>query len=267
MRKVKIALGQMKPIQGSTELNIQKMKKMIKAAAEKHADIICFPELSYTGYFVRKEELEKIAEPVEGALKKSLSEYAKQYEICIIAGYAEREKDEIYNACLIINQKGKMIGNIRKVHLWKSEKKRFKAGKTFPVFDTGFGKIAVLNCYDFEFPESTRIVALKGAEIVFCPAAWSKPALNRWNIDLGANSLFNLLFVAGVNYVDEWCCGNSAISGPDGRILAQASDENEELLIVEIDMEEIEKQRSIIPYYKDMERELFVKELEFLAKK
>lgn len=263
-KNVKIALGQMRAVSEDTETNFRTMEQMIEQAAAENVDLICFPELSYTGYFVKRDKLEKLAEPWDGSFAMRLCKCAKKNHIHIIAGYAEREQADIYNSCLIVSDEGQLIGNVRKVHLWKSEKKRFIKGNEFPVFDTAIGKIAVLNCYDLEFPEPARIVALKGAEIIFCPAAWSRPSLNRWNLDIRGNSLFNLLFTVGANFADELCCGSSAVAGPDGEMIVQASLEEEEVITAILSFEQIEKQRLEIPYFEDMEKELFVRELEKL---
>lgn len=260
-RKIKIALGQMTAVQGNPEENIKKMEAMTEQASAEGADIICFPELSCIGYFVKKERLLELCEPADGVLARCLSVCAAKNQISIIAGYAEQADGKVYNSCLVFDRTGKAVGNARKVHLWKSEKKRFEAGNDFPVFDMDFGKIAVINCYDLEFPEPSRIAALKGAELIFCPAAWSRPALNRWELDIRGNSLFNILYVAGANFVDELCCGSSAVAGPDGAFLAQASAEKEELLLAEIDLEKVKENREWLPYFEDMKKELFVREL------
>lgn len=264
-RKVVIALGQMTAVQGDVGKNLEQMERMIGEAARAKAQVICFPELSQTGYFVRKEELMELAEPSHGPCVSRLAACAKENGIWVIAGYAEKEGGELYNSCILIDRQGMIQGNVRKVHLWKSEKKRFKKGSEFPVFDTELGKLAILPCYDLEFPEPARIAAVKGAELLFCPAAWSVPAKNRWVLDLQANSLFNLLFIAGANYADELCCGSSALAGPDGSFRVLASETKAEVIVAEIDLDEIAVQRERIPYFEDMELELYVSEMKRLT--
>lgn len=260
-RKVVIALGQMTAEQGDVRKNLEQMERMAGEASRAGAQIICFPELSQTGYFVRREELIKLAEPADGPFAGRIADCARKNGIWIIAGYAERDKEDLYNSCLLIDRHGNIRGNVRKVHLWKSEKKRFVKGSEFPVFDTELGTLAILPCYDLEFPEPARIAAVKGAEIVFCPAAWSVPAKNRWMLDLRANSLFNLFFTVGANYADELCCGYSAVAGPDGEFLVTASETKAEVVTTEIDLNEITAQRERIPYFEDMEPELYVREI------
>lgn len=263
-KKLTIALGQMWVVQGDVEANLKKMEKMTAQASHAGADIICFPELSCNGYFVPKERVEALAEPLDGRITGRLAACGRENGIYMIAGFAEKAAGFIYNTCLLLDRDGSCIGSARKVHLWKSEKKRFSQGDAFPVFGTEFGKIAVINCYDLEFPEPSRIAALKGADIIFCPAAWSRDSLNRWLLDIRANALFNVLFVAGANFSDELCCGSSAIAGPDGELRLLASGDSEEVLMAEIDLEEIERSRKELPYYEDMEKKIFLRELKEL---
>ena len=179
---------------------------------------------------------------------------AKKNGICIVAGFAERgDSNDIYNTAVFADRQGKIAGKARKVYLWKSEKKRFKQGEEFPVFETEFGRAAILICYDLEFPEPARIAALKGARMIFCPAAWSVPARNRWDLDLKGSSLYNLLFTAGANFADELCCGASGVAGPDGRMIAQSPGQEEELVFADLDMEEADRQRENIPYFADLD--------------
>ncbi len=148
---------------------------------------------------------------------------AKKYGISLIFGYPERDGETIYNSCLAVGEDGSCIQNIRKVNLWKSEKKRFSEGRDFPVFKTCAGRTAAVLCYDLEFPEPARIVSMNGARLIFCPAAWSFAAERRWKVDLASEvdlasaALCNLAFTAGANYRDENCCGGSCVYGPDGR--------------------------------------------------
>ena len=174
-RIVKIALGQMKVFQGDTEKNLKKILDLTDQAAAQNADIICFPELAYCGYFLESEELQRLAQPQDGPFVQTLREKAKSAGIHIIAGYAEAGEIPgiMYNSCIFIDDQGEIIGNMRKVNAWGQEKLKFREGREFPVIQTKFGKVGMLICYDVEFPEPSRIEALKGAEIVFCTGGMS----------------------------------------------------------------------------------------------
>ena len=252
---MKLALGQMAAVQGEPAANLKKMEEMTAQAAKEGADVICFPELSYTGFFVRKERLEEIAEKDGGYFTTRLAELAAEYGIGILGGFAERADGKLYNTAILVDRSGRTAAKARKVHLWKSEKKRFSAGEGYPVFDTEFGRVAIIICYDLEFPEPARIAALKGAELIFCPAAWSIPARRRWELDMAGNSLFNLLYIAGANFSDELCCGRSGVAGPDGMWTVRAEGQGETIIYAQIDFDYIKEMRERLPYYEDLQLE------------
>ena len=117
----------------------------------------------------------------------------------------------------------------------------------------------MLICYDVEFPEPSRIEALKGAELVFCSAVWSIPAARRWDVDLAGNALFNLMFMAGSNPVEDNCCGTSKIVGPDGEVRGGSlQDRGRNCSFVTLDMNEVLKVRSRIPYFNDFKEDTFL---------
>lgn len=281
--KVRIALGQIGSPGGGREALNRAAEEMAKAAAEAKAGLLCLPELSSCGYFIRREELLQAAVPAEEEARR-IGKTAKKYGISIISGYPERKGDRIYNACVAVGAGGELIGNARKVNLWKSEKRRFSEGNDFPVFDTCAGKAAVILCYDLEFPEPARIACMRGAKIIFCPAAWSRPASRRWEVDLAGAALYNLAFAAGANYEDEFCCGDSCVYGPDGKkrepaeVICLAGPDGEKrgaegetspagpdgckagehkVLLFEIDLGETDRERERIPYYEDWKGELY----------
>lgn len=256
---VKIALGQFKVNQGDTQANLEKMLEMTDVAAAEGADLIVFPELAYTGYFLDSYTLQQLAEPVDGPFVQQMRKKAMEKRIHIIAGYAEAGsiKGKLYNSCIFIDDEGQVIENMRKVYAWGQEKLKFCEGKRFPVVKTKLGNIGMLICYDVEYPEPSRIEALKGADIIVDCAVWSIPAERRWHVDLAGNALFNLLFMVGSNPIDDNCCGSSMIVGPDGEVRAMASRTEEELLIHQIDLDEILEIRSRIPYMNDFKENTF----------
>jgi len=258
-RLVKIAIGQFPVIQGDTQANLKKMLDMTDQAAQAGADLVVFPELAYTGYFLESLELQRLAEPVDGPFVQQMRKKAKEKRIHIIAGYAQSTHvpGEMYNSCVFIDDEGEVIENMQKFYAWGQEKLKFREGKRLPVVNTKFGKVGMLICYDVEYPEPSRIEALKGAEILVDCAVWSIPAERRWHIDLAGNALFNLLFMVGSNPVEDNCCGCSQIVGPDGEVRAMASSTDEELLIHEIDLDEIIQVRSRIPYINDFKVDTF----------
>ena len=117
---VKIALGQFKVTQGDTRANLNKMLEMVDSAAAVGADLVVFPELAYTGYFLESFDLQSLAEPVDGPFVQQLRKKAKEKRIHIIAGYAEAGavKGKMYNSCVFVDDEGNVIENMRKVYAW-----------------------------------------------------------------------------------------------------------------------------------------------------
>ncbi len=258
-RLIKLALGQFQVVQGDTQANLNRMLELTDRAAEEGADLVVFPELAYTGYFLQSHELQKLAEPKDGPFVQQLCKKAREKRIHIIAGYPEAGAviGKMYNSCIFVDDEGTVIENMRKVYAWGQEKLKFREGKRYPVVETKLGKIGLQICYDVEYPEPSRIEALKGAEVIIDCAVWSIPAERRWHVDLAGNALFNLLFMVGSNPVGDNCCGSSMVVGPDGEIRAMASRTEEELLIHEIDLDEVLEIRSRIPYMNDFKEDTF----------
>ncbi|WP_314155695.1 carbon-nitrogen hydrolase family protein [Stomatobaculum longum] len=259
-RLLKIALGQFASVHGDTKSNLSKMLEMIGEASNAGADLIVFPELAYSGYRNPSLVMQRLSETQEGPFVQAMCEAAKEKRIHIVAGYPEAGEvpGRIYNSAIFVNDAGEVIENMRKVYAWGKEKLTFAEGKRFPVVKTRFGKVGMLICYDAEYPEPARIEALKGAELIVNCSVWSiDPAEHRWHVDLQANALFNLLFIAGCNTIGENICGSSMIVGPDGKERMVASRTEEELLIHEIDLNEILEIRSRIPYFKDFKEDTF----------
>ena len=270
------AAAQFIPVSGDPEANLRKMEKLCDMAAEDGASLIVLPELALTGYYLKADALRALAVPAEGSWSAPLREKAKEHHLLIAVGYPElapagcREPApaaSMYNSCLLIGTEGETIGNARKRYLWGREKRLFLPGTSFDVFETELGKLSVLLCYDMEYPEPSRIAALKGADMILCPAAWSRKAAHRWRVETAANALFNLVYVAGANFLDENCCGNARIVGPDGKVIAEGyapdgnetaeSEETRDTVITAlIRPEELERCREEIPYRKDLDPEI-----------
>ncbi len=258
-RDIRIALIQMQPEQGNTKKNLERGIEFINEASDNGATIVCLPELFYSGYHLDSKKLQELAEPSDGPMVQTLCKVAKEKGVYIIAGYAESVEimGRMYNAAVFIDNKGTILGNMRKVYAWGQEKEKFREGNKFPVYDTPLGKIGIMICYDCEFPEPMRIMALKGAELVFVPSVWSIPAERRWEIDLAGGALYNLMFTAGANTVGDGSCGSSQVVGPNGVVRALASKDNEEILYCDIDLNEVMATRSRIPYLNDFKEETF----------
>ena len=248
-----IAAAQMRPVNGDPEANLEQMCSLASEAGEKGTLILLFPELALTGYYVKEPVLRKLAVLPDGEWSSPLREAAARYGMLIAAGYPELDPSDgkIYNSCLLIGHSGETAGNVRKRYLWGREKRIFGAGRETRVYSTKAGKIAVLLCYDEEYPEPARTAALLGADILLCPAAWSRRGESRWHIESAANALFNLVYFAGSNFTDENCCGCSMVIGPDGLVLSSAGRDDTGLVMAEFDRGTLNRVREAIPYRRD----------------
>lgn len=167
---MKIAVVQMKIKQFFPEENLKKAENFIKIASSSDVDIIVFPEDFLTGPICGKLEF-------VDSERKYLSFFqtlAKEYKINIIPGsFIEKEKPGIYNTTYYIDSQGKVKGKYRKINLWHSERKYLSYGNEISVFNTEYGKIGLIICWDLAFPEIFRRMTKKGVNIVFCPSYWT----------------------------------------------------------------------------------------------
>ena len=260
--------------------NLYQQMGLIREAAKKGAQIICLQELFNTTYFCvdYDEAYFDWAEPIDGALVKSLSDLAKELKIVLVAPFFEKRAKGIYhNSLVVIDADGSVLGSYRKMHIPDDpgfyEKYYFTPGDEetgFKVFDTEYGKIGTLICWDQWYPEAARITALKGADILFYPTAIgtlategkqeSKAYQDAWETIQRSHAIANGCYVASVNRVGKesgskfW--GGSFVAGPFGQILNKAGSK-EEILITEIDLSEIDKQRKAWPFFRDRRIELY----------
>ena len=275
MTKTKIALIQMK-MSSDTKKNMNVAIKKIKEASKKKAKVICLPELFLSNYFcqVEKHSNFNLAEKIPGQTTDALSSLAKELKIIIIAPIFEKKTSGIYhNSCVVINEKGKIIGKYRKMHIPDDpqyyEKFYFTPGDLgFKSFKTNYGKLGTLICWDQWFPEAARLTSLQGAEILFYPTAigwhpkekrrFGKSQLNSWISIQRSHAIANGVYVAAVNRVglekqgskklEFW--GNTIVFDPSGNIVASAK-QKEKTLICDIDFKKVENVRRHWPFFRD----------------
>jgi N-carbamoylputrescine amidase len=171
---VNIACIQMEPVVGDKASNVARSVALIEEAAGRGARLIVLPELCNSGYvFESRDEAFELAEPVpDGPTIQAWSEVAARHGLHLVAGISEQAADTLYNSAVLIGPHG-YIGSFRKVHLWNEENLYFEPGDVgFPVFKTPIGRIGMFICYDCWFPESFRLCALQGADIVCVPTNW-----------------------------------------------------------------------------------------------
>ncbi len=264
--KVNVALAQISCKVGDKKHNINVMKKNIKRAKEKGANLVIFPELSLTGYLTRDLAYE-LAEPIPGPSIHSLEEVAKEDNIHMVFGMleqSERAHAVLYNTAVLLGPDG-FVGEYRKMHLPThsvfEEKRYFRLGYEAPVFETELGKMGLTICYDMFFPEISRLLRLKGSQLIICISASPAVRSRFFEVFTAARALENTVFLAYVNLVGVedglqfW--GGSRIIAPDGSILAKAKYDEEDLITGIIDYADLERAEAFVPTLRDLRPELF----------
>jgi N-carbamoylputrescine amidase len=270
--RVKLGLVQMSCGKDAAA-NLAKAIDRIEAAAKKGAKIICLQELFRSRYFCQSEDQRnfKLAEAIPGPSTDALSALARRKKIVIVASLFERRSAGVYhNSAVVIDADGTLAGKYRKMHIPDDplyyEKFYFTPGDLgFPSFQTRYGKIAVLVCWDQWFPEGARLAALAGAQIIFYPTAigWiphepravARRQRQAWQLIQRSHAVANGVYVASVNRVGRegklefW--GNSFVAGPFGEIVAHAGGAREEILLANCDLAAIEATRQSWPFLRD----------------
>lgn len=265
VRPLRLGLVQMDAILGDVEANLERALAYVQEARGKNVDILCFPELFSTGYnpALLGDRYYALAEPVSGPTIQRLSRAAQENGLHIIAPIIleKAAPGVIQNAAVVIDGNGQVLGSFSKVHLILSERLYFRAGDEVPVFDTDFGKLGIMICYDAGFPEVARLLALQGAEVILAPCAFRKPDKLMWDLYFRARALENTLFVAATNRVghegDLHLFGSAVVSNPTGLLLAESPEDQENLLVVDIDLDEVRAFRARIPFLRDRRPELY----------
>lgn len=258
--------------------NLQRCLSLAEQAAQGGANIICTPELFRSQYFCQSEDHAnfQLAEPIPGPSTAAFQDLAKRYGVVIVASLFEKRAAGLYhNTAAIIDADGALLGVYRKMHIPDDplyyEKFYFTPGDTgFRAWDTKFGRIGVLICWDQWYPEGARLTAMQGAEILLYPTAigWHPKEKTEYGTDQhGAwetiqrgHAVANGCFVAAVNRIgleqpiggdgiEFW--GQSFVAGTSGQILAKAPVDKEEVLIVPVDLGKVDVTRTHWPFLRD----------------
>jgi len=244
------------------ERNIEKAVRFAKIAIEKGAHIICFQELFTTHWFPREMNKRNfsLAEKMDGLTIGTMRNLAKEYGVVLICPIFEIDEDSFYNSAIVIDADGKILGSYRKIHvpqipLWE-EKYYFSSGNHgFPVFKTKFAPIGVQICWDNFFPEGSRILALKGAKILFSPTAAAFASQRKWETVISSNAIANGVYIFRVNRVGseekQDFYGRSFCISPEGELLDKPTGMKDSIALIEIDLKDIDKTRKEWPFFKD----------------
>jgi predicted amidohydrolase len=247
---MKIGFVQFSPTLGDFASTMQDLDGLSGTFAT--ADLVVLPELCNSGYnFVSIEQARSLAEDAQtGAFVHYLLSLCQRHDQYIVAGINERdgETGKLYNTAVLIGPEG-TIGRYRKLHLFLNEKDIFQPGDLgLPVFDLGVCKVGMLICFDWIFPEAWRVLALKGADLICHPANLVIPGLAQRALPVHA--VMNRIFVATANRTGQEgslkFTGMSTIAGPTGEVLAQASETDTAVRVVDIDVS-LAKDKMITP--------------------
>ena len=284
-RKIRLGLIQMSCSLDPQE-NQAKAEQKIIEAAQAGAQVICLPELYRSQYFCREEraDLFDLAEAIPGPSTEGIGRIAREQRVVVIASLFERRAAGLYhNTAAVIGPDGEIIGIYRKMHIPDDplffEKFYFTPGDLgFRNFDTPYGRLGVLVCWDQWYPEAARATAMQGADILFYPTAigWHPaekqefgPAQqDAWRTIQRSHAIANGIYVAAVNRVgyegprpvnpsdaseksglEFW--GTTFLSDPFGRVLAQSGAADEETILQTIDTKETEEVRRNWPFFRD----------------
>lgn len=254
---ITVASIQMEPVIGRTADNVARSVALLEDAARKGAKLAVLPELCNTGYvFESRDEIRSLAEEIpDGPSTRAWMEAARRLDMHIVAGITEKSGDLFYNSAVIVGPSG-YVGRYRKVHLWGDEALYFTPGDLgFPVFDTPFGRIGCQICYDCWFPESFRLAALQGAELMCVPTNWvpipgqdpKREAMANILVMAAAHS--NSLFIVAADRVGvergQPFIGQSLIVAQTGwPVAGPASPDKEEVLAAEINLADARRKRN-----------------------
>ncbi|UCD81229.1 MAG: carbon-nitrogen hydrolase family protein [Desulfobacterales bacterium] len=248
---------------GDIGYNLERAAALITRAAEEGARLVLFPEMFLTGYLL-SEELRTMAEDVSGASIRRLAQLAATHRIHVCTGFAERtpQSGGIFNSLVCLSERGEILSIYRKAHLYDEEKNFFIPGNQAVVADTAIGRVGFLICYDIEFPEWSRINALRDAQLILVASANMEPWSAYQDTYAQARAMENQLYVAIANRIGRdgnfLFCGSSIVVDPMGNILTKADRQHPALLTAEIDLQRVKDARtSSLKYLQDRRAELY----------
>ncbi len=256
------------------EKMIAKHIPLIEEAGKQGVNILCLQEIFHGPYFCCEQDTKwySVAEKVPGPITERMSEYARKYKmVMIIPVYEEAQAGVYYNTAAVVEADGTYLGKFRKIqipHTWPGffEKFYFKPGNLgFPVFETAYATIGIFICYDRHFPECARVLALKGAEILFNPSATTMGKSHYlWELEQPAQAVANGVFIGANNRVGTekpWefgrFYGSSYFVDPRGQFQAKGSEDQDELVVADLDLDQIREVRDGWQFFRDRRPEMY----------
>jgi predicted amidohydrolase len=248
---------------GEVDGNLDLLESVARDAARRGAALLVCPEMFLTGYAIGGDATRRLAEPADGPAAQRAAAIARRCGLALLFGYPERAPDgRVFNAALLLDRTGRRLANHRKAHLFgAADRGAFAAGETLTtIADLDGLKTGILICYDVEFPESARLLALAGVDLVAVPTALMAPYAFIPHGLVAARAYENQVFLAYANRcgreADLVYEGASCIVGPDGRDLARAG-RGQELILADLDPAAQGASRRINTYLRDRRPDLY----------
>ena len=201
-----------------------------------------------------------LAEKADGFTIMRMQKVAEEYGVVLVCPIFEIEGDSFYNSAIVIDAGGEILGGYRKIHvpqipLWEERYYCSSGNRGFPVFETKFAPIGIQICWDNFFPEGSRILALKGAKILFSPTAAAFASQRKWETVISSNAIANGVYIFRVNRVGseekQDFYGRSFCISPEGELLDKPTGMKDSIALIEIDLKNIDKTRKEWPFLKD----------------
>ncbi len=244
--------------------NLDRVSRFMETLRPK-TNIVCLPELFNTGYNLEVigNDFYKLAETIPGPTTDLLCKMARDKGITIVGSIAEKDNLKeavLYDTAFVINEEGSLAGTYRKYNLYPTEHRFFRPGNRIETIKLDGLTVGLAICFDHAFPELFRILALKGAQIIFIPSAVPAGYDYLLNLRTMARAQDNQIFIVAANRVGTEAevsyCGRSKIVDPKGRVLAEASSNKEEILYAAVDLQKIVEERKQEPVLRCLRPEL-----------
>ena len=258
METIKAAAIQFNVKQGDVDANLAYVREALHRVAGQGAQLVVLPEMWSSGFSYKNLNVLALR---TAAIVEELLALSLELKLVIVGSMPEPNGDKVFNTVHVIDN-GKLAGIYRKMHLFSllGEDKAFSGGDQWLLAETTLGKIGVIICYDLRFPELSRRLALEGAVVICVPAQWPRPRQEHWRTLLRARAIENQLYVISCNAcgivgkLDFF--GMSMIIDPKGELIAEAGDEEREIL-GHLDLQALHDWRSQIPCFGDRRPELY----------
>ena len=260
---MRIALYQCPPLPLEPAANLDRLRQRAAEAARRGAALLVTPEMYLSGYNIGLEAVSSLAQAADGDWVGQVAGIAREHGIALLYGYPERSAEgNIFNSVQLIDAQGQRLGNYRKTHLFgELDRSMFSAGgDDYPLLELNGWKLGMLICYDVEFPENVRRLALAGADAILVPTANMEPYDFVCDVLVRARAFESQCYLAYANYCgaegEIRYCGLSSVSAPDGSQAAICGRE-ETLAFADLRRDKLEASREGLTYLRDRRAELY----------